>query len=240
MKLKVEYRTIALDSQTVNLKIERAQQRSSTARFDKNGYLNIRLPNFLTPAQEQEHLDILIGKIQKKRPEGLQRRSYKNGDTLQVGTRLFSIDISFQERQTHAARLVPHASVIELRMVETPDWQRVVPTLLSRVIGGAELPRFKRRVHELNHIFFKQEFNTVSFKYNQSNWGSCSSGRNLNFSTRLLFAPEAVQDYVIVHELAHLIELNHSDRFWKLVSDAMPDYEEKEAWLKKYGHLCNF
>ncbi|MDV7393186.1 M48 family metallopeptidase, partial [Arthrospira platensis SPKY1] len=77
-------------------------------------------------------------------------------------------------------------------------------------------------------------------KYNSSNWGSCSSGRNINLSTRLLFAPPAVQDYVIIHELAHLVELNHSDRFWKLVSEIMPDYEEKEKWLKEYGHLCEF
>jgi predicted metal-dependent hydrolase len=62
----------------------------------------------------------------------------------------------------------------------------------------------------------------------------------LNFSSRLLFAPQDVQDYVIIHELAHLIELNHSDAFWQLVADAMPNYSEKENWLKENGAACRF
>ena len=77
-------------------------------------------------------------------------------------------------------------------------------------------------------------------KYNHSNWGSCSSKGNINLSTRLLFAPDDVIDYVIIHELAHRIEMNHSPRFWKLVSDAMPDYKEKEKWLKVHGGKLGF
>ncbi|MCB0682671.1 MAG: M48 family metallopeptidase, partial [Saprospiraceae bacterium] len=64
--------------------------------------------------------------------------------------------------------------------------------------------------------------------------------RNINLSTRLLFAPPKVIDYVIIHELAHLVEMNHSRRFWDLVAAAMPDYEEQEKWLKKFGHRCDF
>jgi predicted metal-dependent hydrolase len=77
-------------------------------------------------------------------------------------------------------------------------------------------------------------------KYNQTNWGSCSTRGNINLSTRLLFAPDDVIDYVIIHELAHLLEMNHSNRFWNIVKKAMPEYREKEVWLKKNGHLCDF
>ena len=97
-----------------------------------------------------------------------------------------------------------------------------------------------RRVDELNHLFFRKTVKSVHFKYNHSNWGSCSASGNLNFSTRLLFAPDDVMDYVIIHELAHLVELNHSDKFWSLVAAAMPDYEEKERWLRDNAHLCRF
>ena len=102
------------------------------------------------------------------------------------------------------------------------------------------LPEIIRRVNELNNLYFRQPVRSVNLKYNHSNWGSCSSKSNLNLSTRLLFAPPDVIDYVIIHELAHLIELNHSDRFWKLVSDAMPDYRKKEKWLDANDHLCHF
>lgn len=102
------------------------------------------------------------------------------------------------------------------------------------------LPEIRKRVFELNDLYFQQPIQDVRLKYNSTNWGSCSAGRNINLSTRLLFAPDDVRDYVIIHELAHLVELNHSDRFWKLVSEVMPDYEEKEKWLRKNGHLCEF
>jgi predicted metal-dependent hydrolase len=111
---------------------------------------------------------------------------------------------------------------------------------LSRVVAQDFKPDMIRRVNELNNLYFKKPVNSLNFKYNQSNWGSCSNKGNLNLSTRLLFAPDDVVDYVIIHELAHLIELNHSPRFWKLVSDAMPDYKLKEKWLKENGHLCHF
>jgi len=66
----------------------------------------------------------------------------------------------------------------------------------------------------------------------QSRWGSCSSKGSLNFSWRLMLADEDVIDYVVVHELAHLREMNHSPRFWAVVAQAMPDYKTRQAKLK--------
>jgi predicted metal-dependent hydrolase len=77
-------------------------------------------------------------------------------------------------------------------------------------------------------------------KNNVSNWGSCSTKGNVNISTRLLFAPEMVIDYVFIHELAHLVHHDHSDRFWKLVEEKMPDYMQAEKWLKKHSEDCYF
>jgi len=67
-------------------------------------------------------------------------------------------------------------------------------------------------------------------------WGSCSSQKNLNFSWRLMMAPIEVINYVIVHELAHLLHLNHSATFWRQVEKMMPDYSVYRQWLKSYGH----
>ena len=82
------------------------------------------------------------------------------------------------------------------------------------------------------------------FKYNRINitnaekrWGSCSDKANLNFSWRLIMAPLPVIDYVVVHELVHLVEKNHSKEFWKKVKLLMPDYEKHKNWLKEYGYL---
>jgi predicted metal-dependent hydrolase len=64
-------------------------------------------------------------------------------------------------------------------------------------------------------------------------WGSCSASGNINFSWRLIMAPDDVIDYVILHELAHTIELNHSHRFWAIIAEVMPDYEQRKLKLHK-------
>ena len=64
-------------------------------------------------------------------------------------------------------------------------------------------------------------------------WGSCSPAGTLNFAWRLVMAPEGIIEYVIVHELAHLIEMNHSRRFWETVGRVLPDYAVRRAWLRK-------
>ncbi|KMO32285.1 metal-dependent hydrolase [Methylobacterium variabile] len=69
----------------------------------------------------------------------------------------------------------------------------------------------------------------------RSRWGSCSAAGHLNFSWRLIMAPPAVLDYLAAHEVAHLAEMNHSDRFWRVVAGLYPGYEEPEGWLKRHG-----
>ncbi len=68
-----------------------------------------------------------------------------------------------------------------------------------------------------------------------SRWGSCSQQKNLSFSWRLVLAPPAVLDYVAAHEVAHIREMNHSPRFWRLVAHCQPDYKIHRRWLKENG-----
>ena len=71
----------------------------------------------------------------------------------------------------------------------------------------------------------------------RTRWGSCSTRGSLNFSWRLVMAPPAVIDYVILHELAHLKIHNHSSNFWSRVAQLVPDYREHKKWLEQNGHL---
>jgi predicted metal-dependent hydrolase len=168
-------------------------------------------------------------------------RYYQDGDTLQVGDRIYRISIREEDRKTHGASLEERTIHLRLSNGERDEQRhKAVRTLISRIIAADFLPEIRDRVYQLNKLYFQKPVRKVSLKYNVSNWGSCSSKGNINLSTRLLFAPSEVIDYVIIHELAHLVELNHSKRFWLLVETVMPDYEEKEEWLKKNGHLCEF
>lgn len=70
-------------------------------------------------------------------------------------------------------------------------------------------------------------------------WGSCSASGTLNFSWRLVMAPPAVIDYVVVHELAHLAEMNHSRRFWDCVAGVLPDHRARRKWLREHEHFLD-
>ncbi len=76
---------------------------------------------------------------------------------------------------------------------------------------------------------------SISIRSQSSRWGSCSSSARLNFNWRLILAPSFVLDYVVAHEVAHLLEMNHSPAFWKNVEKTLPDMERGKGWLKKNG-----
>ena len=78
-------------------------------------------------------------------------------------------------------------------------------------------------------------YNRIAIRTQHTRWGSCSSKGNLNFNCLLGLVPSEVLDYVVVHELCHRKELNHSDRFWNEVSRILPDYKARKQWLKDNG-----
>lgn len=71
-------------------------------------------------------------------------------------------------------------------------------------------------------------------------WGACTHDNRLSFSWRLVMAPPSVIDYVVVHELIHMREKNHSRRFWELLARTFPGYEREKTWLHDWGHLLDF
>lgn len=79
-------------------------------------------------------------------------------------------------------------------------------------------------------------YKSVSLMEATTRWGSCSSQKTLNFNWKLVMAPLEVLDYVVTHELAHLVELNHSRAFWETVRKMFPIYREYRTWLKRHGH----
>ena len=78
-------------------------------------------------------------------------------------------------------------------------------------------------------------YGRIAVRDQRTRWGSCSSRGTLSFNWRLALAPPEVLEYVVVHELCHLREQNHSQRFWRLVEAVYPRYDERERWLTRYG-----
>ena len=80
------------------------------------------------------------------------------------------------------------------------------------------------------------QYGTIKINGARTRWGSCNSKGDINFSYRLIFAPEDLIDYVVVHELAHIKEMNHSANFWAIVEETMPDYKERRKRLRDFQY----
>jgi predicted metal-dependent hydrolase len=79
------------------------------------------------------------------------------------------------------------------------------------------------------------KFNKITLRKQKTRWGSCSNQKNLNFNWQLIYFDTQIIDYVIIHELAHLVHMNHSQKFWNLVEKFDPEYKKRVGWLKRNG-----
>ena len=114
------------------------------------------------------------------------------------------------------------------------------PDLTPEQIKAACIQIYRRlaKAHITNRVATyaaQMNITPAAIKINNAmkRWGSCSSKKNLNFSWRLIMADDSVIDYVVVHELAHLVEMNHSSRFWAVVAGILPDYPARKLKLKE-------
>ena len=119
------------------------------------------------------------------------------------------------------AMLLPHA---------LPDYRPAVHAHLRR-LAEQELPVRARELARQHDVAIR----SVSVRGQRTRWGSCSVRGTISLNWRLIQTPPFVVDYIIVHELMHRREMNHSARYWKLVAQAFPDYGAAEKWLKTSG-----
>ncbi len=230
----------------VPLKIKREWRK--TVRFSiSNKSINLALPKFYTRNQilEECHKINIWAKEQLiKSPSLAERfrfRIYNNNDWFKIYGNTFQIILEPTSQRGLSGEI--DNNIVRLLIPEDlneTDKHHSVSTLLSRLFAKHYKTEISNRVYHFNGHYFNEEIHSIRLKNNQSNWGSCSSNRIINLSSRLLFAPMDVIDYVIVHELSHLKEMNHSSKFWKIVEEVMPDYKKKDKWLTKNGHLLRF
>lgn len=115
-----------------------------------------------------------------------------------------------------------------------PDDEAAVRQALKQALSRLALERIRAQLNEYAPRLGVR-FGRVAIRDQKTRWGSCSAKHNLNFNWKLIMAPPQALNYVVVHELCHLIEFNHSPRFWRLVESQMPEYESWKKWLKAHG-----
>jgi predicted metal-dependent hydrolase len=126
--------------------------------------------------------------------------------------------IQFADQTIHTAATGNFRPVVERRL-----WH----------LAKRELPERTAQLAALHEI----DISRVTVRNQRSRWGSCSPRGTVSLNWRLIQTPDFVRDYIIIHELMHRREMNHSTRFWRLVAQNFPCYQEAEAWLKKHRGL---
>ena len=246
MEKNMETDVAEVNGITYLVKIHYEKRRNCMVSIRKRA-INIRIPSFLNREEKARQLKRMKAWAMKKLMENPEKfkpkpqKDYNDGDLLKIGDEEYTLKIEFKNKKNSSARLAD--DTIQLSLSENlskEEQNNHISTLISRCIGSKRLVKLQEKIKELNKKYFNQKINKIFFKHNKSNWGSCSKASNINISTRLLFAPDDVLEYVCIHELAHLLEHNHSKKFWTLVEKAMPDYKEKEQWLKENGDICKF
>ena len=234
------------DGKSLPVKIYIEDRKNCFASVRVSG-IYLHIPAFLDDEARAETIDRLKAKLVgwlRKRPSIVQPEGcveYSDGDTIIVGDKQYRLKMDFAFANRSTAQVSGDVISLTLSLKIPKDQQnKHASTLISRCVAHKRLPDLKKKIRELNEKYFNKEINKIAFRHSKSRWGSCSSRGNITISTRLLFAPDDVIEYVCIHEIAHLVEHNHSDRFWALVEKAVPDYKEKLNWLKENSNKCRY
>jgi predicted metal-dependent hydrolase len=215
--------------------VRSAKRNKLTITVERDRAVVVHAPESTTDQEISRIVDAkrqwILAKL--KHPQKYQSRRHPpgkevvNGESALYLGRDYRIEIS----ETNSGKveffdgfLVPSAHQAKRREV-LRDWY--VDSAKEKILGRAE-----KHARALG-----VKFGTAKIVDNRYRWGSCTPRNNISFNWRLIKAPMFVIDYVIVHELAHLMEPNHTSRFWSIVRTHSPRMEKAKSWLKQHGQV---
>lgn len=232
---------VIYNGERFEFKIIKKKKKNITIRISKNGDVVVTSPIYV---DDKYIYNLVEGKsnwiieklkeIEKIKNE--QRKiEYKNGGKIEYLGKKFIIDISEDNVDKISINLRDENLVIKLPKYKgNIITEEYLKTVIETFLKEQAKVILKERV-ELLSGKYNLIPNRVVNKEQKTIWGSCSNKGNINLNWRLVIMPIDVIDYVVVHELCHLKHHNHSNRFWNLVKDIIPDYEDKKRWLKENG-----
>ena len=231
----------------VPVKIVVEARNSSRISLGKNEII-VRLPKHLSIVDKEKTLQQFLvwakKEIAERKYYQLQQKNIEHfhNRTINIWNKEFTIEIEYiktgKNKLSYRGNTVLKIYLLESQTEEKQKHE--IQRFLLRFTEKYFLPDLQTRTLYWNDFSFKEKIEKIDVKHTTSRWGSCSSSRKISFATKLLLQPQPVIDYVIVHELAHLKEMNHSPRFWKHVENVLPDYKKTRKWLKENGSKFDF
>lgn len=238
-----EIRQLSVNSVIYKISIFYEKRRNSRVSITKTG-INIRIPLFLSKNEQKQQLDKFINWAEKtirdkdvKFPK--RQKIFKNGGILKLYDNNLEIEIIETDANFVSGKIELKKLFITIpNFLKKEDKEKQISKIITKLLQKSYLFKITEKLFIFNEEHKFGKINNVRLKNNSTNWGSCSSKNNINISIRLFLAPESVVDYVLIHELSHLKQRNHSSKFWAVVENACPNYKEAEKWLKQNGSSC--
>jgi len=228
-------KTYTVDDTSLNCTIIRKKRKTLGIYIDVYGNIELRVPTATTDQAIDQLImnkwDWIISRSDemKDKTKGFKEKEYVDGETFLYGGRNYPIDIEVDETLKKAK-----VSFSGVRLtILTPSKDK---DLLKKAMTRFYKQECKKLVEESIRCYqpnFKQKPKSIKIASNKKTWGTCNSLREMTFNWKLAMAPEEVMDYVVVHEMCHMLHMNHDRSFWRLVGKYIPDYEERQEWLRQ-------
>ncbi|KUO51475.1 MAG: hypothetical protein APF76_14015 [Desulfitibacter sp. BRH_c19] len=232
---------LEIDGIKIEYNVKRSERAKRMRITIKNGLVAVILPK---GAIHQQAVDFLLAKkdwvikhVQSscKDFNQLPKRKYESGESYPYRGRNYMLQI--ENAPINKILIKAGVNVLIITIPYLLDISKrpeaIKEALLNWYKNQARIV-FKEKLDYYSEII-GVEYASFRIKEQKTRWGSCSSKRNINLNWKVILAPNEVIDYIIVHELAHLSNMNHSTEFWELVAKYVPDYNSQKRWLKKNG-----
>lgn len=228
------------ENKVIKYDIVYCKRKSLGIKLDENGNIFVRAPMGLSRKQVDRILSekaswILthqnsLQKLSKEREE----KRYISGTDIYYKGEKYNLHITRVENKKKQ-KVVLKTSIKNEIDIFTVDLDEKYIRRFLETWYKEEARRILTEKVDYYGKFFSRSHENIRIKSMKTRWGSCSAKGNLNFNWKIIMAPEEVIDYLVVHELSHLVEMNHSANFYSQLSRILPDYKTHQKWLKENG-----
>jgi predicted metal-dependent hydrolase len=217
-------------------KIIRSKRKTIALVVQPNGELLVRAPQRATQKQINEMLSKHADWIAKKQKEAKRKQALFTSRQFVTGEKFLFLGENYP---IEIVKVNKPALVLNGNFKLAYSAQKDAKALFEKWYKKEARAIFNERVA---YYAQKNDFDVKKVKLSsaRTRWGSCSSKGYINLTWRLVMAPLAIIDYVVVHELCHLREANHSSTYWAQVAAIMPDYKSRRKWLKENAHQLHW
>jgi hypothetical protein len=240
IKYKDTMVAITVNGHDIEVKIIRTHRLKTASIHVINGIVSIRVPSNLSSSRVLQIIESKRSWISKKWVAHENREPKKelrliNGDTILFLGKNYRLNIT---QGDHQSVKTAESDLWVTLPTNTNLYPDVKKALTHWYIEQAEQTIALKVTHYAELVGVKPS--KIQIKTYKSQWGSCNDRGDLRFNWLIIMAADSVINYVIIHELCHLLQMNHSPDFWREVARVMPDYVKHHQWLKKHGHQLVF